>query len=95
MPSSRRTLGPYLRNLPNPYAIASADHLFEALQLLAVACGLAAAAAAAVSVTLPASVISNAARACSLVAGKQGGRRLPAWTSRKNVKTGHRRSGDR
>jgi signal transduction histidine kinase len=47
-----QNMGPYLRNLPNPYAIASADHLFEALQLLAVACGLAAAAAAAASVTL-------------------------------------------
>ncbi len=47
-----RNLGPYLRNLPNPYAIASADRLFEVLQVLALACGLAAAAAAAVSVAL-------------------------------------------
>jgi signal transduction histidine kinase len=44
--------GPYLRNLPNPYAVASADRLFEALQALALGCGLYAVAAGAVSVAL-------------------------------------------
>jgi len=45
-------MGSYLLNLPNPYAVASADPVFEALQFLAVACGLSAAAAAAVSVVV-------------------------------------------
>jgi signal transduction histidine kinase len=47
-----QSAGPYLRNLPNPYAVASADRLFEALQALALGCGLYAVAAGAVSVTL-------------------------------------------
>jgi signal transduction histidine kinase len=45
-------MGPFLGNVPNPYAVASADRLFEGLQVLAAACGLAAAVAAAVSVVL-------------------------------------------
>jgi hypothetical protein len=39
---------------------------------------------------LPVSVLSSAAKACSLVVGEVGRRRLSARTSRKNVKTGHR-----
>jgi signal transduction histidine kinase len=45
-------MGGYFRHLPNPYAHASADQMFEWIQVLAVACGLAAAIAAAASVTL-------------------------------------------
>jgi two-component system, NarL family, sensor kinase len=47
-----QSMGGYFRNLPNPYTYPSLDRLFEALQILAVACGLAAGAAAAASVTL-------------------------------------------
>jgi two-component system, NarL family, sensor kinase len=47
-----QTMGSYLRNLPNPYATASAHPLFEGLQLLAVACVLSAAAAALASMVL-------------------------------------------
>jgi len=46
------TSGPYLRNLPNPYAIPSADRLSEVLQGLALACGVFAVAAGAVSMAL-------------------------------------------
>ena len=45
-------MGGYFHYLPNPYADASFDRLFVALQVLAVACGLAAAGAAAASVIL-------------------------------------------
>jgi len=45
-------MGGYFHHLPNPYADASFDRLFVALQVLAVACGLAAAGAAAASVIL-------------------------------------------
>ena len=47
-----QNLGPYLGNRPNPYTVASAVRLFEAIQVLALACGLSAAAAAVVSVVL-------------------------------------------
>ena len=47
-----QSMGGYFRNLPNPYVAAGLDPLFEALQVLAAACGLFAAAAAAVSVAL-------------------------------------------
>ena len=47
-----QTMGPYFRNLPNPYTYPSLDLLFKVTQVLAVACGLAAAGAAAASVVL-------------------------------------------
>ena len=47
-----QTMGSYLRNLPNPYATASAHPLFEALQVLAVASVLSAGAAALASMVL-------------------------------------------
>ena len=47
-----QSMGGYFRDLPDPYTSASLDRVFEALQILAVACGLAAGAAAAASVTL-------------------------------------------
>ena len=47
-----QTMGPYFRNLLNPYTYPSLDWLFEVAQFLAVACGLAAAGAAAATVTL-------------------------------------------
>ncbi len=47
-----QSMGGYFRDLPDPYTFASLDRVFEALQILAVACGLAAGAAAAASVTL-------------------------------------------
>ncbi len=48
-----QSMGGYFRYLPNPYAHPSLDPLFEVMQVLAGACGLAAAiAAAAASVTL-------------------------------------------
>jgi two-component system, NarL family, sensor kinase len=47
-----QSLGSYFRNLPNPYAYASLDRSFEALQILAVACAAAAAVAATASVAL-------------------------------------------
>jgi two-component system, NarL family, sensor kinase len=45
-------MGGYFPHLDNPYAYAPADRLFEALQILAIACGAAAAVAVAVSVAL-------------------------------------------
>jgi signal transduction histidine kinase len=45
-------MGVYFRHLPNPYADAALVRPFEALQILAIACGLSAAGAAAASVTL-------------------------------------------
>jgi len=47
-----QNLGPLFRNLSNPYAIPRLDALFEAFQALSIACGLAAGAGAALSVTL-------------------------------------------
>ena len=47
-----QSMGGLFRYLPNPYAYPSLDHLFEVMQVLAGACGLAAAIAAAASVTL-------------------------------------------
>ena len=47
-----QTMGVLFHNLPNPYVIPGYDKWFEALQWLAVACGLAAAVAAATAVTL-------------------------------------------
>jgi signal transduction histidine kinase len=47
-----QTMGGYFRDLPDPYAYSSLDRLFEAVQILAVACALGAAVAAAASVTL-------------------------------------------
>ena len=47
-----QTMGSLFRNLPDPYTFPRYDTLFEILQDLAVACGLAAAIAAAASVTL-------------------------------------------
>jgi signal transduction histidine kinase len=47
-----QSTGVYLRNRPNPYTAPSLDGLFLALQGLALACGLAAATAAAASVVL-------------------------------------------
>jgi two-component system, NarL family, sensor kinase len=47
-----QTMGGYFRNLPDPYTFASLRWLFLTAQILAAACGLAAAAAAAASVTL-------------------------------------------
>jgi signal transduction histidine kinase len=47
-----QTMGDYFRGLPNPYTFPALGHLFEALQILAVACGLAAGGAAAASVVL-------------------------------------------
>jgi two-component system, NarL family, sensor kinase len=47
-----QSMGGYFRDLPDPYTYPSLDRLFEALQILAVACGAAAGAAAAASVVL-------------------------------------------
>jgi two-component system NarL family sensor kinase len=47
-----QTMGVLFDNLPNPYTVSGLDTLFEVMQVLAVACGLAAAVAAAASVTL-------------------------------------------
>jgi signal transduction histidine kinase len=47
-----QSMGGYFRNLPDPYAHASLDRLFEAFQALAIVCGLVAGVAAAASVTL-------------------------------------------
>ena len=47
-----QTMGPYFRGLPDPYTFPSLDPLFETAQFLAAACGLAAGAAAAASLTL-------------------------------------------
>jgi signal transduction histidine kinase len=47
-----QSMGSYFRNLPDPYAHGSLKWLFLAAQILAAACGLAAAAAAVASVTL-------------------------------------------
>jgi signal transduction histidine kinase len=47
-----QTMGSLFRDLPNPYTVTGHDRLFEALQILAVLCGLAAAAAAGATVTL-------------------------------------------
>ena len=47
-----QSMGGYFRNLHDPYTYPSFDRLFEVLQFLAVACGLAAGAAAAASVML-------------------------------------------
>jgi signal transduction histidine kinase len=47
-----QSMGPYFRNLPDPYTYPSLDGLFEAAQFLAVTCGLAAGAAAAASLTV-------------------------------------------
>jgi two-component system, NarL family, sensor kinase len=47
-----QSMGGYFHYLPNPYAHASLDRLFDATQILAVGCGLVAAIAAAASVTL-------------------------------------------
>ncbi len=47
-----QTMGSLFRNLPNPYTVPRLDTLFEVLQALAFACELAAAVAAAASVTL-------------------------------------------
>jgi signal transduction histidine kinase len=47
-----QSMGTLFRNLPNPYILPGYDTLFEVLQGLAIACGLAAAIAAAASVTL-------------------------------------------
>jgi signal transduction histidine kinase len=47
-----QSMGGYFRHLPDPYTYPSFDRLFEVLQFLAVACGLAAGAAAAASVVV-------------------------------------------
>ena len=47
-----QSMGGYFRNLHDPYTYPPFDRLFEVLQFLAVACGLAAGAAAAASVVL-------------------------------------------
>jgi signal transduction histidine kinase len=47
-----QSMSSYLRNLPDPYTYASFTRLFDVLQILAAVCGLAAASAAAASVTL-------------------------------------------
>ncbi len=47
-----QSMGGLFRDLPDPYTFPSLDRVFEALQILAVACGLAAGAAAAATVTL-------------------------------------------
>jgi len=47
-----QNLGKYFHDMPNPYVYPSLDRLFEVLYGLAVACGLAAALAAAATVTL-------------------------------------------
>jgi signal transduction histidine kinase len=47
-----QSMGGYFHYLPNPYAHASLDRLFEAIQVLAIGCGLAAAIAAAATVWL-------------------------------------------
>jgi len=47
-----QSMGPYFRNLPDPYTHPSLDGLFEAAQFLMVTCGLAAGAAAAASLTV-------------------------------------------
>jgi signal transduction histidine kinase len=47
-----QNMGGYFRNLPNPYAVASAEPLLLAVLFLAVACGLAAAAAAVTGMVL-------------------------------------------
>ena len=47
-----QTMGPYFHNMLNPYIHPSFDWLFEAAQFLAAACGLAAGAAAAASLTV-------------------------------------------
>jgi signal transduction histidine kinase len=47
-----QTMGPYFHNMPNPYTYPSFGRVFEVAQFLAVACGLAAGAAAAASLTV-------------------------------------------
>jgi two-component system, NarL family, sensor kinase len=47
-----QTMGSLFRNLPNPYAVSGLDTFFEVMQALAIACGGAAAIAAAASMTL-------------------------------------------
>jgi signal transduction histidine kinase len=47
-----QTMGVYFRYLPDPYTYPRLDRLFEVFQVLAVGCGLAAAIAAAASMTL-------------------------------------------
>jgi signal transduction histidine kinase len=47
-----QTMGPYFHDLPDPYTYPALDWLFEIVQVLAVACGLAAGAAAAASLTV-------------------------------------------
>jgi signal transduction histidine kinase len=47
-----QSMGPYFRDLPDPYTYPSLDGLFEAAQFLTVACGLAAGAAVAASLTV-------------------------------------------
>ncbi len=47
-----QSMGGYFRNLHNPYTVPSLIRLFEAAQILAAACGLAAVVAAAASLTL-------------------------------------------
>jgi signal transduction histidine kinase len=47
-----QSMGPYFRGLQDPYTYPSLDGLFEAAQFLTVACGLAAGAAAAASLTV-------------------------------------------
>ncbi len=47
-----QTMSGYFRDMPDPYTLPALDPAFEALQILAAACGLGAAAAAAASVVL-------------------------------------------
>ena len=47
-----QSMGSLFHNLPDPYTVSRLDGLFKAMQVLAVTCGLAAAAAAVASVTL-------------------------------------------
>jgi signal transduction histidine kinase len=47
-----QSMGTLFHKLPNPYTVPRLDGLFEAMQVLAVVCGVAAAAAAVASVTL-------------------------------------------
>jgi signal transduction histidine kinase len=47
-----QSMGSFFHKLPNPYTVPRLDRLFEAMQVLAVVCGVAAAAAAVASVLL-------------------------------------------
>src|SRR6478736_1636372 len=47
-----QSMGTFFHKLPNPYTVPTLSGLFKALQVLAVVCGVAAAAAAVASVTL-------------------------------------------